>query len=350
MRNRVVAAVVFTAIMLSGNGLANGLSECKNPDPQKVCSAPCQNFYVTTPCPASPPSSNPDDHQISTVSEIAENAIKAAEGQAKHADRVVYLLKEYYEKLVGWAYVLAASFGILVTAFGIWEANVIQKLRGQHTDMSTKLAQVETRAQNFDAGLQDLENRAASLNEQLRTCGESLKKVQEYSKEVLKQHKTFKGQSELDSIWVATMGGALHNVTLAHLYEKDDVKRQAYLQQAANTFEGLVNKSDVSWKLRAWGYAYLAHILKRLHRYLEALHAIKSATELTRTNDPGNHSLANYLYNAACYSSLNDKLDQSLDFLKECIALDPKYKVHASADPDFAKLRDNEEFKRIISS
>jgi tetratricopeptide (TPR) repeat protein len=57
--------------------------------------------------------------------------------------------------------------------------------------------------------------------------------------------------------------------------------------------------------------------------------------------DPEN---ANTVYNLACAESRAGKTDDALDHLERAIALQPSFAESATADPDFAPIRDDPRF------
>lgn len=57
---------------------------------------------------------------------------------------------------------------------------------------------------------------------------------------------------------------------------------------------------------------------------------------------------AGFLYGKAFFAAILGENDQALEFLAESIELNPNYKVFARTDSDFAALRDNPIFQKII--
>ena len=53
-------------------------------------------------------------------------------------------------------------------------------------------------------------------------------------------------------------------------------------------------------------------------------------------------------YNMACYRAVQQRPDEALQLLKSAVHLDPKLKVLAKAEPDFAGLRDSPAFQELV--
>jgi tetratricopeptide (TPR) repeat protein len=54
-------------------------------------------------------------------------------------------------------------------------------------------------------------------------------------------------------------------------------------------------------------------------------------------------------FNMACYRAAQDRQPEALELLKSALHLDPKLKVLAKAEPDFEKLRDLPQFKKLVN-
>jgi tetratricopeptide (TPR) repeat protein len=59
-------------------------------------------------------------------------------------------------------------------------------------------------------------------------------------------------------------------------------------------------------------------------------------------------SHANTLYHKSCSKALQDKFYESLDLLEKAIKLDLTFKVKARGDLDFDKIKNNEEFVKLV--
>lgn len=81
-----------------------------------------------------------------------------------------------------------------------------------------------------------------------------------------------------------------------------------------------------------------AYIQKRQEDYSGAELSAKRAIEL----DP---EIGDYHFNLACYCSLQGKFDEALVHLEEAIRLDPINKVDAKGDPDFDRMRKDQQLQ-----
>ena len=54
-------------------------------------------------------------------------------------------------------------------------------------------------------------------------------------------------------------------------------------------------------------------------------------------------------YNMACYRAVQHRPEEALELLKNALHLDPKLKVIAKAESDFAGLRESPEFQKLIN-
>ena len=57
---------------------------------------------------------------------------------------------------------------------------------------------------------------------------------------------------------------------------------------------------------------------------------------------------ANTLYHKACSRALQSNYSEALELLEKTINLDPTFKLKASGDLDFKKLRDNQRFRELV--
>jgi mannose-6-phosphate isomerase-like protein (cupin superfamily) len=76
--------------------------------------------------------------------------------------------------------------------------------------------------------------------------------------------------------------------------------------------------------------------------YAGALEAVRGAFE----THPGNPLV---YYNIACMQSLLGNADEALEALEESVTQWPKYKELAAGDDDFASLRDDPRFQKLIA-
>lgn len=81
----------------------------------------------------------------------------------------------------------------------------------------------------------------------------------------------------------------------------------------------------------------------KLGKYNEAFADLNHALEL-KPDD------ASTFYNLACLLSLWGKTDEALTYLKKAINKDKKYREDAKTDKDFATIRDDPRFKKLIES
>lgn len=56
------------------------------------------------------------------------------------------------------------------------------------------------------------------------------------------------------------------------------------------------------------------------------------------------------LYNKSCIMLVYNRIEDSLNLLRELTNLDPTYKNKAKNDPDFKKVKDDPRFKEIVGS
>ena len=83
--------------------------------------------------------------------------------------------------------------------------------------------------------------------------------------------------------------------------------------------------------------------LKRIDRVEEALELMESLVEKDPTDFAG-------WYNKACYEMLlNRDLEQVLADLSIALRAEKRFRIAAATDPDFAPLRDNEQFRQLTT-
>jgi tetratricopeptide (TPR) repeat protein len=54
-------------------------------------------------------------------------------------------------------------------------------------------------------------------------------------------------------------------------------------------------------------------------------------------------------YNMACYRAVQHRPTEALELLRNAVHLDPKLKVVARSEPDFAQLRDTPTFRKLVN-
>lgn len=59
---------------------------------------------------------------------------------------------------------------------------------------------------------------------------------------------------------------------------------------------------------------------------------------------------ANTLYHKACSKALQNKFDESVDLLEQAIKLDLTFRIKARGDLDFDKIRNNENFMKLVTN
>jgi len=124
--------------------------------------------------------------------------------------------------------------------------------------------------------------------------------------------------------------GTLHNRGITY----DELER--YDEALADYNRSLKLRPDNAHTLHNRGITYL-----HLKRYDDAITDFKHSLEL-RPDDPSS------LYNVACLFSIQGKSDDALVYLEKAITLDKKYKEKAKTDEDFANIRDDPRFKKLI--
>ncbi len=126
--------------------------------------------------------------------------------------------------------------------------------------------------------------------------------------------------------------GILSNRGLTYSY------LQRYDEALADYNRSLELRPDNTRTLNNRGVTY-----SYLGRYDEALTDYNHSLEL----EPDD---ATTLYNLACLFSLLKKTDEALAYLEKAIALDKKYLKMAKTDKDFANIREDARFKKLIES
>ena len=91
---------------------------------------------------------------------------------------------------------------------------------------------------------------------------------------------------------------------------------------------------------QAWSNRGLS--LLYVKRFEEAIESFDKALEI-------NPDDASTIYNKACCLSLMGDRIAALHWLEKAITLNSKYRELAKTDDDFASLRDNEQFQRLVN-
>lgn len=89
---------------------------------------------------------------------------------------------------------------------------------------------------------------------------------------------------------------------------------------------------------------YLAAVYEKNSGNLDA------ASELCKKQGKAVETEEKYAYLMASVHALAEEEDEALSHLARAIELEPKNRVHAYHDPDFASLRGREEFSRLLGS
>ena len=86
----------------------------------------------------------------------------------------------------------------------------------------------------------------------------------------------------------------------------------------------------------------LAYIRRRTQSLDAAVDTLQRAFD-ANPQDPMAH------YNMACYRAVQQREQEALELLKNALHLDPKLKVLARAEPDFANLRRTPAFQKLLN-
>jgi len=91
----------------------------------------------------------------------------------------------------------------------------------------------------------------------------------------------------------------------------------------------------------------------KLKRFEEAERAFEEALEIykelaDKNPEVYNPVVANGWYNKACFDSLRNNKEKSIEFLKRAIDLDKTCLENARTDEDFDNIRNSKEFKELI--
>jgi tetratricopeptide (TPR) repeat protein len=109
-------------------------------------------------------------------------------------------------------------------------------------------------------------------------------------------------------------------------------------EEGAGAFEKILRREpeEVS------AYVGLGWCLKRAGRLDHAMETLNQLLAVSPREGIG-------LYNLACYCSLAGDRDRALDYLQRSIEVDTQYRELAEAEEDFASLREDPAFRRILS-
>lgn len=128
-------------------------------------------------------------------------------------------------------------------------------------------------------------------------------------------------------------------------------------QQAAKLLEGVIENGD-SMRLRDRARQHLAICKRHLDPardvedpYLRAVMAKNRGDldeALSHCKNPGKDERFAYL--AASIHALQGAEDKALELLRTAIELEPKNRVHAFHDPDFAPMRGEEAFAELLAN
>ena len=118
------------------------------------------------------------------------------------------------------------------------------------------------------------------------------------------------------------------------------------LANACKRIEAVLANQQVSIKARIRGMAHVAYAKKRLGDVEAAFAAVEQAANLAKDAEPTMFSLL--AYNAACYACILQKPD-CLRWLADAVAANPQHKEGAMKDPDFAGLKDTQEFQALVA-
>ena len=86
----------------------------------------------------------------------------------------------------------------------------------------------------------------------------------------------------------------------------------------------------------------LAYIRRRTQSLAAAVDTLQRAFDANPRD-----ALAHY--NMACYRAVQQRQAEALELLKSALHLDPKLKVIARSEPDFAQLRDIPTFRKLVN-
>jgi tetratricopeptide (TPR) repeat protein len=131
----------------------------------------------------------------------------------------------------------------------------------------------------------------------------------------------------------------IKRMAIFHFNEGNKSLQQEKWEEAAKNYHKALNHN------REFGEAYinLSTAYLRAGKYDEALETLKILEGIKP-------SALLLHYNLACYYSLTEKTQASLDALKKAIELGYKNYQEIQADPDLRNLRENAEFKTWFES
>ena len=143
----------------------------------------------------------------------------------------------------------------------------------------------------------------------------------------------------------------------------DDAGREAdlALALAPNLSQAMAIKSAVLWRTNRLSeaepfVAKLAELNPRdsavwinlayIRRRTQSLDAAVDTLQRAFDANPRD-ALAHY--NMACYRAVQQRPTEALELLRSALHLDPKLKVIAKAEPDFAALRESPAFQKLLN-
>jgi tetratricopeptide (TPR) repeat protein len=95
------------------------------------------------------------------------------------------------------------------------------------------------------------------------------------------------------------------------------------------------------FRVSPWEFAFAGTPAYKAKRYDEAEVLLREGLEL----HPGNPSL---LYDLACLDALQGRVDEALEHLRTALEAQPKFKEHATKDPDLEAIRDDPRFVEVV--
>lgn len=128
----------------------------------------------------------------------------------------------------------------------------------------------------------------------------------------------------------------LKSIGFVYYHQEKYSKCKEFLQKALNTYEKLNNMVEQAIIVNTYGVLYY-----KQGEYEKAFLEYQKAMKLN-PEDP------NPYFNLACVSSITNKPDIALEYLKKAIKLNPSYKEMISKERDLDNLRNLEEFRKLI--
>lgn len=129
-----------------------------------------------------------------------------------------------------------------------------------------------------------------------------------------------------------------NNLYLAYHNNGVNYTDKGQYEEALTQFEGAIDHNPTYWD--SWAGKGFSSLY--LNRYAEAIDALDRAIKYNKT-DP------NPWYNKACALAALNKNEEAIECLKEAIRLKPDFKQDAKKDSFLYNLKDNEDFKKLVS-